>query len=102
MRIPGTRELYKHVEVIPSVPVDRSLHEPALGEGIIADLILALRIALQRREDSESQSEEETPLLLKPCIKCLQLLAHSGATLREELVADCSFLLDVLRGMQRA
>jgi len=63
-------------------------------------LILVLRIALQRKEGSESQSGEEPSLLLKSCVQCLQLLAHSSATLREELAVDCSFLLDVFRGMQ--
>ena len=87
---------------ISSVATDPSLHASALEEGITTDLMLVLGVALQRKEGSEEQSKEEPPSLLKPCIQCLQLLVHSSTTLREELAADCSFLLDAFRGTQRA
>lgn len=64
--------------------------------------MLVLGVALQGKERSEEQGKEEPPSLLKPCIQCLQLLVHSSATLREELAADCSFLLDAFRGTPKA
>ena len=79
---------------------DQSLHASALEDGITTDLMLVLSVALQRKEGSEQQGKEEPLSLLKPCIQCLQLLVHSSATLREELAADCSFLLDAFRGKQ--
>ena len=81
---------------------DQSLHASALEDGITTDLMLVLSVALQRKEGSEQQGKEEPLSLLKPCTQCLQLLVQSSATLREELAADCSFLLDAFRGKQEA
>lgn len=90
------------MDLIFSVATDQSLHASALEDGITTDLMLVLSIALQRKKGSEQQGKEEPLSLLKPCIQCLQLLVHSSATLREELAADCSFLLDAYRGKQKA
>lgn len=90
------------MDLLFSVTTDQSLHASALEDGITTDLMLVLSVALQKKEGSEQQGKEKPLSLLKPCIQCLQLLVHSSATLREELAADCSFLLDAYRGKQKA
>ena len=83
---------------------DCSLHELALEEGMLADLLTAFEAALHGRvtsqEEGSLEDSTDDPLqLLKPSILCLKLLTHSIATLRGQLSADYTFLLDTLRGI---
>ena len=104
---------------------DFSLHQPAIEEGIICDLLSMFKLKLKpkptrggeeegRGADEWSQSprdrdeegtQRETGVVvvdgvgfLKPCVQCLQLLSQTSAEVRGQLASDVSFLLDVVKG----
>jgi hypothetical protein len=103
---------------------DFSLHQPAIEEGIICDLLSMFKLKLKpkptrggeeegRGADEWSQSprdrdeegtQRETGVVvvdgvgfLKPCVQCLQLLSQTSAEVRGQLASDVSFLLDVVK-----
>ena len=85
--------MYSANAIPPFIPLDCSLHEPAIEEGIATDITTAFKAALQTVETPEDAAH-----ILKPCVCCLQLLVHSTESLRKDLSNNAGFLLDTFRG----
>ena len=106
---------------------DFSLHQHAIEEGIISELLSILKLKLNPKPTKRKQEEEvttdtdelsqcpthdrdeesvrrETVVvadevgLVKPCVQCLQLLVLTSMEVRGRLASDATFLLGIFKG----
>ena len=92
---------------------DHSLHQPAIKEGIVIDL-LKLKLKpnwTQGVEEESVDGDHQWPEgggsegvtvdprgFLKPCVQCLQLLVQTSSEVRGQLACDVTFLKDLFKG----
>ncbi len=87
--------------IVIVIPTDQQLHAQVLQDDIITEDLLSalvLHSAPIQEMHSEPSQESARDLIVKPCIKCLLLLALSSPPLRDMVAQDATTLSAILRG----